>query len=253
MTISPSGPPDGETISGEGGEDAAALAAKLAWTYPHAAQVELPSKLTATQLKGRPLDEEVTEEAPRPPRPLTFGRPRFAAEEFGLTPAQRGTALHLVMQYIDFERAETAEGVAAEIHRLVDQAFLTPQQGEAVDPARIAAFFSSDLGRELMASTSLRREFKFSILVPAADYYQEAEKGEQVLLQGVVDCYFETLEGITVVDFKTDRVTRRTVAERAEEYRPQLTAYSRALEEITGKPVARRCLWFFAIDQAVEV
>ncbi len=253
MTISPSGPPDGETISGEGGEDAAALAAKLAWTYPHAAQVELPSKLTATQLKGRPLDEEVTEEAPRPPRPLTFGRPRFAAEEFGLTPAQRGTALHLVMQYIDFERAETAEGVAEEIHRLVEQAFLTPQQGEAVNPERIAAFFSSDLGRELMASTSLRREFKFSILVPAADYYQEAEEGEQVLLQGVVDCYFETLEGITVVDFKTDRVTRRTVAERAEEYRPQLTAYSRALEEITGKPVARRCLWFFAIDQAVEV
>ena len=56
-----------------------------------------------------------------------------------------------------------------------------------------------------------------------------------------------------MVDFKTDRVTRRTVAERAEEYRPQLTAYSRALEEIIGKPVVRRCLWFFAIDQAVEV
>ena len=122
-----------------------------------------------------------------------------------------------------------------------------------MEPERIAAFFSSDLGRELMASTSLRREFKFSILVPAADYYPAAEAGEQVLLQGVVDCYFETLEGITVVDFKTDRVTRRTAEERAEEYRPQLTAYSRALEEITGKPVARRCLWFFAIDQAVEV
>ncbi len=76
---------------------------------------------------------------------------------------------------------------------------------------------------------------------------------EQVLLQGVVDCCFETLEGITVVDFKTDRVDRRSVAARAEEYRPQLEAYSRALEEITGKPVIRRCLWFFALDQAVDV
>ena len=99
----------------------------------------------------------------------------------------------------------------------------------------------------------LLRVVGLALLVPAADYYQEAEEGGQVLLQGVVDCYFETLEGITVVDFKTDRVTKRTVAERAEDYRPQLTAYSRALEEITGKPVARRCLWFFAIDQAVEV
>ena len=81
----------------------------------------------------------------------------------------------------------------------------------------------------------------------------QAGAEEQVLLQGVVDCCFETLEGITVVDFKTDRVDRRSVAARAEEYRPQLAAYSRALEEITGKPVIRRCLWFFALDQAVDV
>ena len=70
------------------------------------------------------------------------------------------------MQYIDFERTERVEQVRAEIARLVERAFLTPQQGEAVDPAKIAAFFASPLGRELMASTSLRREFKFSILVP---------------------------------------------------------------------------------------
>ena len=217
------------------------------------AEVELPSKLTATQLKGRALDEEVAEAAVRPPRPIRLGRPRFAAEEFGLTPAQKGTALHLVMQYIDFERTERVEQVRAEIARLVERAFLTPQQGEAVDPAKIAAFFASPLGRELMASTSLRREFKFSILVPAADYYPQAGAEEQVLLQGVVDCCFETLEGITVVDFKTDRVDRRSAAARAEEYRPQLAAYSRALEEITGKSVIRRCLWFFALDQAVDV
>ena len=80
-----------------------------------------------------------------------------------------------------------------------------------------------------------------------------AGEREEILLQGVVDCCFETLEGITVVDFKTDRVTRRTVAERAEHYRPQLEAYSRALAEITGKQVVRRVLWFFALDQAVEL
>ena len=135
----------------------------------------------------------------------------------------------------------------------MELALLTPEQGQAADPARIAAFFASPLGRELMASTSLHREYKFSILVPAADYYPQAGGGEQVLLQGVVDCWFETLEGITVVDFKTDRVTRQTVLERGEEYRPQLTAYSRALEEVTGRKVVRRMLWFFALDQAVEV
>ena len=74
-----------------------------------------------------------------------------------------------------------------------------------------------------------------------------------MLLQGVVDCYFETEQGITVVDFKTDRVTEQTAAARAEEYRGQLAAYSRALAEITGRPVTRRVLWFFALDRAVDL
>ncbi|WP_302496011.1 helicase-exonuclease AddAB subunit AddA [uncultured Flavonifractor sp.] len=234
----------------EAGEDLTDL---LRWTYPHEAEVDIPSKLTATQLKGRALDEEAAEEAPRPARSLSFGRPRFAAEEMGLTAAQRGTALHQVLQYIDFEKAETVEGVQAEIARLVEEQYITPQQGEAVDPAPIAAFFRSDLGQELLSSVSLRREFKFSILEPASRYYPQAGEGEQVLLQGVVDCWFETLEGITVVDFKTDRVTKRTVAERAEHYRPQLEAYSRALAEITGKQVIRRVLWFFALNQSVDL
>ena len=237
----------------EENEDWTDLTGLLRWTYPHGAEVAIPSKLTATQLKGRALDEEAAEEAPRPSRPLSFGRPRFAAEELGLTAAQRGTALHQVLQYIDFERSETVEGVRAEISRLVEQQYITPQQGEAVDPAPIAAFFQSDLGQDLLSSVSLRREFKFSILEPAHRYYPQAGEGEQVLFQGVVDCYYETLEGITVVDFKTDRVTKATLAHRAEHYRPQLEAYSRALEEITGKRVIRRVLWFFALGRSVDL
>ena len=57
-----------------------------------------------------------------------------------------------------------------------------------------------------------------------------------------------------MVDFKTDRVTRPGASGPGErQYRPQLEAYSRALEEMTGRPVVRRALWFFALDQAVEV
>ena len=198
--------------------------------------------------------EEVAEAAVRPPRPIRLGRPRFAAEEFGLTPAQKGTALHLVMQYIDFERAETAEGVAAEIHRLVDQAFLTPQQGAAADPGQLSAFFNSPLGREMASAPVCRREFKFSVLLPAEEFCPGLEPGEEVLLQGVVDAWFETLEGITVVDFKSDRVSRSGAAARGEEagelsipdgvYRGSANGFALG-EEITGKQVVRKALWFF--------
>ena len=100
----------------------------------------------------------------------------------------------------------------------------------------------------------MEREFKFSLLAPASDYYPEAGRGEEVLLQGVVDCWFVEEDGtVTVVDFKTDRVTQDSVERRALDYRPQLGAYSRALSQAAGMPVGRRCLWFFGAGRAVEL
>ena len=118
----------------------------------------------------------------------------------------------------------------------------------------ILAFFCSDLGTRLRNSPRVEREFKFSLLAPAADYYPEAEQGEEVLLQGVVDCWFTEEDGaVTVVDFKTDRVNESTVSARAEGYRPQLDAYTRALSQAAGVAVKRRCLWFFSVGHAVEL
>ena len=68
-----------------------------------------------------------------------------------------------------------------------------------------------------------------------------------------VDLFARTAEGILVVDFKTDYVTKETLAEKAAYYRPQLTAYSAALERILGEPVVRRALYFFRTGDTVEV
>ena len=227
----------------------------LAWSYPHQVSAQMPSKLTATQLKGRDKDAEAAQDgvevAPAKPS-VTLRRPVFQGQR-PLTPAQQGTALHMVMQYLDFARTNTLEEIQEEIARLVARQFITPQQGEAVDGERVLAFFQSPLGQRLVASRLMEREFKFSMLVPAADYYPDAEAGEEVLLQGVVDCWFEEADGtVTVVDFKTDRVTEHTVEARAREYRPQLEAYSRALSQALGLPVGRCVLWFFALGRDVS-
>ncbi len=227
----------------------------LGWRYPHMASAEIASKLTATQLKGREKDAEVSEDAaelrPAPPQ-TTLRRPVFQGER-PLTAAQRGTALHMVMQYLDYGRTGSLEEIAGEVERLVEGRYITPQQGSAVDPADILAFFRSDLGRRLTAARRVEREFKFSLLAPASDYYPQAEEGEEVLLQGVVDCWFEEADGAAVVDFKTDRVAPEAVERRALDYRPQLDAYSRALSQAAGVAVKRRYLWFFSAGRAVEV
>jgi len=226
------------------------LAARYLWNYPHAAG-DIPSKLTATSLKNRYLDAEVQADAPKAALPdMDFEPPAFLQGERPLTAAQKGSALHLAMQFFDYSKTEHMTDIESELARLKEMEILTPQQIAAIDGGRILRLFESPLGRQLRKNPTLRREFKFSLLVPAADYYDGVPAGEQVLLQGVVDAFFETEDGLVVVDFKTDRVTLDTAAKRAEEYRPQLEAYTRALSEITGKPVAQRLLWFFSINQA---
>ena len=96
------------------------------------------------------------------------------------------------------------------------------------------------------------REFKFSIL-DDGENFDPALRGEKILLQGVVDCALVEEDGITVVDFKTDRVTEETLPERARQYRPQVLAYAGALERIYGKPVKEAVLYFFQMGEIVPV
>jgi ATP-dependent helicase/nuclease subunit A len=244
--------PGAQDLSAAGSEGADELPEHLFEPYPYAAQTEIPSKLTATQLKGRPEDSEAAEDAPRPPKSHTFRRPRFAMEERGLTPTERGTAIHLAMQHIDFQKTGSIDEIRAEIIRLVEHAFLSPEQGESVDPAVLAAFFASPLGLCLKHAANLTREFKFSVLLPAQLFYPGGGD-DPVLLQGVVDCFWEEDGSLAVLDFKSDRVSPGGEAARAAEYKGQLDAYSRALTEITNLPVKRRILYFFATGCALEV
>ena len=224
------------------------------WRYPYAPATALPSKLTATQLKGRELDREAEEDAAQR-RPVLFDRPDFA-EEKGLTPGERGTAHHVVMQFLDFSKTDSLEAIDGDIRRLVDRGIVAKRQGDAVDRQVIWNFFRSPLGQEVLAAgDGLHREFKFSVLEPAHRYFSELgeDSTETVLLQGVVDCWFDTPEGLVIVDFKSDRVTTETVMERAAGYQPQLEAYATALGHLLGRPVRRRVLWFFALSEAVEL
>jgi ATP-dependent helicase/nuclease subunit A len=229
------------------------LARELTWRYPYAVASATPAKVTATQVTQEVGEEPGVFLLGEKDREILFDRPQFAQETLGLTPAQRGTALHTAMQCVDLDRTGSQEELRRELDRLTRDKYLTPLQAQAVDVGAMARFFSSDLGRQLRQSPAARREYPFSLLAPARNFYPQAPEGEEILLQGVVDCWFETLEGITIVDFKTDRVSRAQALDRARSYAGQLAAYAYALEQITGKKVARKALWFLGPAIAVDL
>ena len=226
--------------------------AALSYRYPYAEQTAFPAKLTATQLKGRAIDEEISENTTLPPRLRNLCKPKFLAGKTALTGAERGTALHLVMQDLGFFCEPNEQSVRAQIEAMREQRKLTDEQANAVDVHAIVRFLRSDLAARIRKSKQVEREYRFSLLRPVRDF-SSLDADDSVLLQGVVDCFFEEDGELVVVDFKTDHVSRAQLDERAEHYRPQLEAYSMALTRVMGKKVKEKVLYFFSAGEEVRL
>jgi ATP-dependent helicase/nuclease subunit A len=224
----------------------------LEFHYFHDAATQAPSKQTATGRKGRVKDEEAAENTQETAsvshRP--WRRPGFLDQK--MQPHTYGKVMHAAMQFLRYENCGSAESVERELDRLVQEGFLNREQVDAVNCAHIAAFFQTEEGQLLQKGTEHIREFKFSILDDAANYGAKLE-GEQVLLQGVVDCALIGGDGITIIDFKTDRVTEKTLEGAVAEYRLQVETYAEALSRIYELPVKAKKLYFFQLGQFVEL
>ena len=144
---------------------------------------------------------------------------------------------------MDLHAAAEAEGVQREIGRLRAAGRLSAEQAAAVDTDMVLRFGRSALCGRMLAAETLRREFRFTLLVDPSAYFP-VPPGESALLQGVVDAYFLEDGAITIVDYKTDRVTAAQAEERAAHYAVQLRTYADALSRIHGLPV-RECLLYF--------
>jgi ATP-dependent helicase/nuclease subunit A len=218
-------------------------AALLEFVYPFERETELPAKLTATQLKS---ENEMAEGTNLCVRPLS--QPRFT-QSAGLTPAEAGTATHLVLQYLDFTNFDIPE----QVQSLCRRHFLTEEQASAVMIPALERFLRSPLAEELRRAEHVLREYRFTVLMDASAYDAGAVSGDQILLQGTVDCCFESEDGtLTIVDFKTDRVEGARLTERAEYYRPQLEVYGMAMNRVLQKVVGRKILYFLYSGKQVE-
>jgi ATP-dependent helicase/nuclease subunit A len=219
----------------------------LNFSYPYEAATRTPSKQTATQIKGRLKDREVTQHAEEPKpvsrswRSIAFGKK--ATDGIGY-----GNAIHTVMQRIRYEACTSVSGIRAEIQRMLDAGFLTPEQIKLIHSEKFAAFFASDFGRKLINGGEVLREFKFSILEDAADYGENLT-GERVLLQGVVDCALVEEDGISIVDFKTDHATQENLDQIRDRYAMQIETYASALSRIFAKPIKLKALYLFSIGE----
>lgn len=208
--------------------------------YNSNAEAALPVKLSVTDLKTALITDNAAVLTPAPD---------FLSGQKGLTGAQKGTAIHYVMQkFIPFE-GMSVDSVREFIAQLESKGELSDEEAKAVNPNDIIDFYNTELGKRLMKSSRVVREAPFEIEIPASSVYETAGN-EKILLQGIIDCYFYEGDEIVIIDYKSDFYT--DIDEIAQKYRSQLEYYRLAVEKICKKSVKSTFLYLFLTKSVIQ-
>lgn len=223
---------------------------RLSFKYPYESSREVPSSITVTELKRQyNLEEDVSNnmfvESLKK-------RPAFIEEKHVLTPSERGTAMHNVMQRIDLKLAVDYKSIKTQIDNMIFKELITENEAKYVKIEKIVNFFTTDIGKRMINSNNVRRETPFVIRVKANEIYNEASE-EEIMVQGAIDCYFEEDEKLILIDYKTDYVNENNIEDIVNKYSKQINYYSIALEKITGKKVLEKYLYLFYDGSIIEI
>jgi ATP-dependent helicase/nuclease subunit A len=230
------------------------IKSRLTWEYSFSNASTHRSKQSVSEMKRqREMSDEHsgTELLSKFKKSITK-RPKFMQEK-SLSPAERGTALHMVMQHVDLKKPITVENIDAQVESMVNNELLSVEQAEVIDTQLIVKFFDSDLGKRITNAKVVNREIPFTLSLPASEVYPTwTGEDESVFIQGIIDCVFEDEHGLVLIDFKSDGIydrfkdgfeQARPILE--ERYRLQINLYTKALEQIWKRKVNERYLFFF--------
>ncbi len=220
--------------------DTSQMEARYTWHYP---DNRIPGKVAVSSLASGRLSFDET--------------PRFLQRD-RMTAADVGTATHVALERLDWTRPLDEAGIAAQIADLVARDHLLPEQAATIRADRIARFCASPLGKRMRCADRLERELPFTIRIPASllpDIPPEAAD-ETTVLQGTIDACFAEDDAWILVDYKSDRLfddDPRHWESAAQKHAPQLRLYARALETLTGQPVAEAYVFLLAAGEAIRV
>ena len=225
--------------------------------YSHEYAVGLPSKQSVSELKRIALlelergDADPFEEKGPAKRTVNLHeRPSFLQKR-ALTKAEIGTAMHTVMQHLDFKKAPDQKEAAEYVAQLVSRELLTKEEAAAIDIHAIVQFFGTTLGKRMAQADDVLREMPFTYALPAGD-------GEHQLLQGIADCLFHEDGEWVLVDYKTDNTrgfdSGRALADEMQiRYGTQLNLYKKVLESILSIDIKEMLLYLFSGAQIIHV
>lgn len=227
---------------------------RLNWKYRYIEASNIPVKFSVSELKRKFALIDVNESREMISS-VVLKKPLFIQKTRTLSAAEKGTLMHLVMQHLELNKVSSKEEILEQVKRLVQREFITENESKVVQIDKILEFFKTDLGQRMKNAKNIYREIPFFIEISAIELYkdlpEELYKNEKVLIQGIIDCYFEEDDKLVLLDYKTDFV--EDINEFKEKYNLQVYYYKRALEKMTGKSIKNIYLYSFFKDEIIEI
>ena len=274
--------PQADKMTEKDNEIMTLLSEKFARTYPYQFLSNLFIKTTVSELKKKAMynlpDQSTAGETPftralfEEPEVVPY-IPSFIKSEEGMTGSDRGSAYHKVMELLDLRALKKWVGLGdlrkdsqddrekgislrdeinCQLDHFVQEEVLDSRWRESISSAKIETFVSSSLALRMARAQEkgkLKREQPFVLGIGADSLGEQFPHSEKVLIQGIIDVFFEENGNIVVADYKTDVV--KTPEELIKRYQIQLDYYARALERLTGKKVAEKIIYSFALGREI--
>ena len=220
------------------------------FAYQYERGQKIAGKLSVSELKKRSQEPEETDAkqlyAPEEEEII----PGFYRTDVQVKGAARGTLYHTFMENLDFSKKEELQ---MQLEELVNCGKMSRDEASAVRLSDIRRFLKTKTGKGMEQAAQagkLHREQPFVLGVPAETIQKEWSGDETVLVQGIIDAWFEDEDGaVILVDYKTDHIADREKL--AERYRGQLSYYAQALEQLTGRTVKTQVIYSFFLSKEI--
>ncbi len=247
---------------------------RLSYVYPYVEETTMRTKVSVSELKHRAMDKLIEEEMVERILPVRQETGQFLArqqepqdrqqERERYVPAfmegiqeenmgaKRGTAMHRVLECYDFTK--DAGSLKEQMAWMEEQGRIEKDLLVLVSFPALQRFLETPLGQRMHRAAcagKLYKEKPFVMGKPAKEALEESSSEEMILIQGIIDVFFEEEDGIVLLDYKTDHV--RNKKELAERYRTQMELYAQALERALFCPVKEKLLYSFCLHEIVTL
>ena len=236
----------------------------LEYTYTHQLATTIPTMTSVTKIKQMKAEQKSNtdrkfniedDRTNQIEHQLTFNKPNFTREDKDdiITPAQKGTLVHMCMQRLDETKEYTLEKIQNMIEDLLKKKIITEKEARSINSYKVFEFTKSKIWREVKTAKKVYKERPFFINIPAKEIYSK-DLEEEILVQGIIDLYYINQNNeVILVDYKTDYVEKGKESQLVEKYILQLELYKKALEESLQRKVDKTYIYSVYLGKEIEI